>query len=150
MMPSKINLSSVRVPVLSKAIVLIFPPTGIFLGSLIKIFLFWRERMELLTVRVIIMGNSGGTTVVMMRMQRRKSFSLLLSSFYIPWSRTYAEVMREQISRNRMIHNPSFSSSFKLSVLAITFLKSLPFEVSKPVESTMPIQPFFGKFYNAF
>lgn len=40
--PSKMNLSSVRVPVLSKAIVFALPPRGIFLGSLTNIFFFWR------------------------------------------------------------------------------------------------------------
>lgn len=138
------NLSSVRVPVLSKAIMSTFPPRGIFLGSLTNIFFFWRYRIELLTAKVKIIGNSGGTTVVMIRIHLRNSFYLLLYSLSIPWSRTYADVMSEQTSRKAMIQSPSFCYILRLSAFATTFLISLPFEVSKPMVKTMPIHPLTG------
>ncbi len=100
--------------------------------------------MELLTARLRIIGNSGGTTVVRMRMQRRKSFYLLRSALSMPWSRTYPAVNREQIRRNRIIHNPSLCSIFGFYAWAMTLLTNFPLEVSKPVLRAKPIQHFTG------
>ena len=90
------------------------------------------------------MGSSGGTTVVIIRIHLKKSFYLLLYSCSIPWSRTYAEVIKEQIKRNKRIQSPSFSQSFRFSALEITFRISFPLRVSNPVERTTPKQPLLG------
>jgi hypothetical protein len=97
-----------------------------------------------LTVSVIIIGSYGGTTVVIIKIHLKNSFSLLLYSFSIPWSNTYAEVINEHINKNKTIHNPSFSKSFKFYALATTLRINFPFEVSKPVARTKPRHPLFG------
>jgi len=52
----------VRVPVLSKAQTLIFPPYGILNGSVQNILFFYKYNREVLTDIERIIGNSGGTT----------------------------------------------------------------------------------------
>jgi hypothetical protein len=79
-------------------------------------------------------------------MHRRKSFYLLLYSFYMPLSKTYADVINEQISKNPIINNPSFCYILSDSALNITFLINFPLEVSNPVVNTIPIHPFIGIF----
>lgn len=71
------NLSSVSVPVLSNAIILTLPPSGIFFGSVTNIFLLRSYKIELLTAIVTNIGNSGGITQVRIAIQRKNSFYLL-------------------------------------------------------------------------
>ena len=82
----------------------------------------------------------------MISIQRKNSFYLLRYSFYMPLSRTYADVINEQINKNPIINKPSFCYIFSDSALKITFLINLPFEVSNPIVKTIPMHPFIGIF----
>lgn len=97
--------------------------------------------MELFTAKVKIIGNYGGTTVVMIRIHLKNNLFLFLCSFYNPLFNTYAAVIKEQISKNRITNNPSFCLMFMLLVLDITLRIKDPFEVSNPVLKTRAKHP---------
>ena len=71
--PSTIKSSLVRVPVLSKQQISIFPANGIRNGSVQYIPSLTSDRRDVLTANASSMGSSGGITDVSIRAHSRKS-----------------------------------------------------------------------------
>lgn len=144
MMHCNLRSSYVRVPVLSKTQVWIFPAKSIRCGSVQNIRFLLRYYSDVLIAMFMTMGSSVGTTFVIMVMHLRKSLFLLRSGSSSPLIRTYTEEMIETMRRSISKKNESFWNSFWFSSEYKTVLASFPFVVWNPVFKTTPITFSWG------